>query len=194
MLPLTLRSRCVFHSVGPEGFEPPPGELKARCAAVTPRPRDGRGNRFNRCRSHMVCSPVSSPKRSRTFVSALSERRPEPLDDRAVCLSVTRVGFEPNLSSLKDWQPHQKSNGPCCARTGCAKWVERCLNPRLQIFSPPLIRLSYRPMIGENIAAGTKKARCRGDTGLWRLSPNTAKRHKRRIWVESSVPLLERAD
>ena len=26
---------------------------------------------------------------------------------------MTRVGFEPNLASLKDWQPHQKSNGPC---------------------------------------------------------------------------------
>ncbi len=86
--------------------------------------------------------------------------------------SLTRVGFEPNLSSLpllsceRGWQPHQKSNGPCCARTGCAKWVERRLNPRLRIFSPPLIHLSYRPMIGEDTAAGTKKARCRGDTGL----------------------------
>ena len=31
-------------------------------------------------------------------------------------LLMTRVGFEPNLASLKDWQPHQKSNGPClCA-------------------------------------------------------------------------------
>ena len=82
--------------------------------------------------------------------------------------SLTRVGFEPNLSSLKDWQPHQKSNGPCCVRTGCAKWVERCLNPRLRIFSPPLIHLSYRPMIGGDIAARTKKARCRSDTGLGR--------------------------
>ena len=109
------------------------------------------------------------------------------------CL-LTRVGFEPNLSSLKGWQPHQKSNGPCCARTGCAKWVERCLNPRLQIFSPPLIRLSYRPMIGEDIAARTKKARCRCDTGLGSLSPNTAKRHKRRIWVDSAVSLRKRAD
>ena len=161
--------------MGPERFELSPCELKARCAAVTPRPRDGRGIRFNRCRSHIVCSPVSSPKRSRTFVSALSEQRPEPLDDRAECDLLTRVGFEPNLSSLKDWQPHQKSNGPCCARTGCAKWVGRCLNPRLRIFSPPLIRLSYRPMIGEDIAAGMKRARCRGDTGLWSWSPNTAK-------------------
>jgi hypothetical protein len=142
----------------------------------------------------MVCSPVSSPNRSRTFASALSERCPEPLDDRAVCDFLTRVGFEPNLTSLKDWQPHQKSNGPCCARTGCAKWVERCLNPRLRNFSPPLIRLSYRPIIGEDIAARTKKARCRGDTGLWRFSPNTAKRHKRRIWVESAVSFCKRAD
>jgi hypothetical protein len=46
-------------------------------------PEYGRGIRFNRCRSRIVCSPASSPKRSRTFVSALSERRPEPLDDRA---------------------------------------------------------------------------------------------------------------
>ena len=93
MLPLTLRSRCVFHSMGPEGFEPPPGELKARCAAVTPRPRDGRGIRFNRCRSHMVCSQISSRKRSRTFVSALSGRRPEPLDDRTECDFIDPCGI-----------------------------------------------------------------------------------------------------
>lgn len=34
--------------------------------------------------------------------------------------SMTRVGFEPNLSGLKDRQPHQKSNGPCFARRICA--------------------------------------------------------------------------
>ncbi len=54
----------------------------------------------------------------------------------------------------------------------CAHWVRKVgrevLEPRLRIFSPPLIRLSYRPIIGENIAA-TKKARCRGDTGLWEM-------------------------
>jgi len=49
-------------------------------------------------------------------------------------------------------------------------------------------------MIGDDIAARTKKARCRSDTGLWRFSPNTAKRHKRRIWVESSVSFWKRAD
>ncbi len=35
-------------------------------------------------------------------------------------VSIARVGFEPNLSGLKDRQPHQKSNGPCCARRICA--------------------------------------------------------------------------
>ena len=30
-------------------------------------------------------------------------------------VAVTRVGFEPNLASVKGWQPHQKSNGPCCS-------------------------------------------------------------------------------
>ena len=76
------------------------------------------------------------------------------------------------------------------SQSGCAKWVERRLNPRLRIFSPPLIRLSYRPMIGEDSPGNgvrTKKARCRGGTGLWRFSPNTAKRQKRRIWVKSAV-------
>ena len=48
--------------------------------------------------------------------------------------------------------------------------------------------------LGEDIAAGIKKARCRGDTGLRRFSPNTAKRHERRIWVESSVSFWKRAD
>lgn len=47
--------------------------------------------------------------RSRTFVSALSERRLEPLDDQA---QVTRVGFEPNLTGVRDQRPHQKSNEP----------------------------------------------------------------------------------
>lgn len=124
--------------------------------------------------------------------------------------SVTRVGFEPRApstlrlsrvawsSGLKDRQPHQKSNGPCCARTGCAEWVRRRSNPRLRIFSPPLSHLSYRPQIGCRLetvgsrrlngraasspssslqpqVSSLKKARCRGDTGLWRWSPNTAK-------------------
>jgi hypothetical protein len=29
-------------------------------------------------------------------------------------MSVTRVGFEPDLAGLKDQQPHQKLNEPCC--------------------------------------------------------------------------------
>ena len=39
--PIIHPSAFIIHPfrVGPEGFEPPPRELKARCAAVTPRPR-----------------------------------------------------------------------------------------------------------------------------------------------------------
>ena len=38
-------------------------------------------------------------------------------------MSVTRVGFEPDLAGLKDQQPHQKSNEPLLVmyvRTSCA--------------------------------------------------------------------------
>jgi hypothetical protein len=40
----------------------------------------------------------------------------------------------------------------------------------------------------------TKKARCRGDTGLWRSSPNAAKCHKRRFWAGSALFLRSRRD
>ena len=49
----------------------------------------------------------------------LNQRSPGPqpgaMPDFATlcCHQMTRVGFEPNLASLKGWQPHQKSNGPC---------------------------------------------------------------------------------
>ncbi len=39
-LTIELRAGGSRESVRPEGFEPPPCELKARCAAVTPRPCD----------------------------------------------------------------------------------------------------------------------------------------------------------
>lgn len=35
--------------------------------------------------------------------------RPVPFNPKKL---LTRVGFEPNLTSVKSWQPHQKSNGP----------------------------------------------------------------------------------
>ena len=121
----------------------------------------------------------------------LPKARGVPLPYIPRCISVTRVGFEPNLSGLKDRQPHQKSNGPCCARTRCAEWVRRRSNPRLRIFSPPLSHLSYRPMIGRT-SQPTKKARCRGDTGLWsglRIRPRC---HKRRFRAGSALFLCPR--
>lgn len=44
---------------------------------------------------------------------------------------MTRVGFEPNLASLKDWQPHQKSNGPN-ARTLSLSGNTRCFGGGLE--------------------------------------------------------------
>ncbi len=97
-----------------------------------------------------------------------SKRRPvgKPLG-----ISVTRVGFEPDLAGLKDQRPHQKSNEPhwlCrCApvaqlfsRCSCRQriqWTERCSNSPLRFFRPPLYRLSYQSMYGETLEEGTKK-------------------------------------
>ena len=75
-------------------------------------------------------------------------------------ISVTRVGFEPDLAGLKDQQPHQKSNEPywlCrCAplaqlfsKCFCKQriqWTGRCSNPPLRLFRPALYRLSYQSM------------------------------------------------
>ncbi len=85
------------------------------------------------------------------------------------------MGFEPNLASLKDWQPHQKSNGPCqCAhdlcdrRNGCSMWAGRRSNPSLLVFCQALNRLSYQPESGfRSLPAAKEEARCPlCDTGL----------------------------
>ena len=90
--------------VRPEGFEPPPCRLKVCCAAVTPRPHVVWCIRFHRCSMAISCLLVfllsSSPRRSRTFVSALSERRPKPLDDRAVLVGM--VELEPAVPARID--------------------------------------------------------------------------------------------
>lgn len=80
----SLTTRC---SMRPEGFEPSPFGLKDRCAAVTPRPRAGRGHLFQMMQREHISLHQSSPRRDRTFVSALSGRRPQPLNDRAVFYS-----------------------------------------------------------------------------------------------------------
>jgi hypothetical protein len=65
---------------------------------------------------------------------------------------VTRVGFEPDLASLKGWQPHQKSNGPWAhgdplrVRRGAWKWAGRRSNRSLLVFSQALHHLSYQPI------------------------------------------------
>ena len=89
--------------------------------------------------------------------------RPVPLTPMN---QMTRVGFEPDLTSLKDWQPHQKSNGPC-ARTvsvsGRAEFLEAGWKA-LESFSPgfqPGAKPSQLP------SPYNEKTRCLShDTGL----------------------------
>jgi hypothetical protein len=176
--------------MGPEGFEPTPCELKARCAAVTPRPRTRVWLRFNR-RSRCMLNSFRRSGWSRTIAFAVSERCASVTPPSAVGMvgleptvpwshatwgaaplhpvsqserldlnqrspgpqpgaipgfatlcrhRVARVGFEPNLASLKDWQPHQKSNGPC-ARTLSVSGNTVCFEAgwkALESFSPGL--------------------------------------------------------
>jgi hypothetical protein len=61
---------------------------------------------------------ISSSYGNRTHLSALKERNPEPIDERAVLLY---------------------------ARRQRAQWAGRRSNPRLRLFRPLLDRLSYRP-------------------------------------------------
>ena len=157
-------------------------------------PEYGRGIRFTRCRSYSACSPVSSPKRSRTFVSALSERRPEPLDDRAVICVIDPCGIRTQPLQLE-----RLATSPEVERAVlCAHRVRKVGREVLESSSADFqsaANPSQLPTHDRGRHRGqNEKARCRGDTGLRRFSPNTAKHHKRRIWVESSVTLLERAD
>ena len=39
---------------------------------------------------------------------------------------MTRVGFEPNLASVKGWRPHQKSNGPILYRREDISLLDHC--------------------------------------------------------------------
>ena len=81
------------------GFEPTPARVKARDATVTPRPQSWSGVSVSndaRCPCQVSNDfQVSIPRRSRTFVSALSEQRPEPLNHRAA--SVGMAGLEPTI-------------------------------------------------------------------------------------------------
>ena len=112
--------------------------------------------------------------RSAACLASKTPGRPVPLTPN---LRMTRVGFEPNLASLKDWQPHQKSNGPClCAHdlrdrwNDCSMWAGRRSNPSLLVFSQALNHLSYQPgTVFRTSPTAKEEARCPlCDTGLLR--------------------------
>ena len=94
-------------------------------------------------RDGCVCflTEKSRSRWSRTTAVAISERS-AAVTPPSVMPQIGKVGFEPNLASLKGWQPHQKSNGPCCARTPRAMWAGRRSNPPLLVFSQALHHLS----------------------------------------------------
>src|SRR5262245_2849000 len=88
---------------------------------TTKRSRDGRTRTDGPVvPGHVGCRSPTSYLSVRTVGFEPTISWPPARRDTRLCHALqccmTRVGFEPNLASLKDWQPHQKSNGPC-ART-----------------------------------------------------------------------------
>ena len=140
--PNCTSARCCFVcSVRTVGFEP--------TISSSPNWRDNQAS---------LRSDVSSPYGNRTHLSALKERYPAPIDERAVLCRCVRLPFTP--------------------------WTGRRSNPRLLLFrqAPGTDRTFGRVsatspclMLDES----TKKARCRDDTGLCVIRKITAECHKR---------------
>ena len=104
--PICTSTRCcVFHSVRTVGFEP-----------TISSPPNWRDNQTS------LRSGASSPYGSRTHLSALKERYPAPIDERAV------------LSC-------------CFVRVPFTQWTGRRSNPRLLLFRQVLDRLSYQSVL-----------------------------------------------
>jgi hypothetical protein len=95
------------------------------------------------------------------FNDRTASRLPHPRSsqDFGIVFSTVRVEtaclrFEPNLASLKGWQPHQKSNGPYARTLSVSvntrmfwRWAGRRSNPSLLVFSQALHHLSYQPRL-----------------------------------------------
>ena len=108
VLPTAPLPDVVFRSVRTVGFEP-----RAPTRSV------GRSSSPNwRDNQTSLRSDVSSPYGSRTHLSALKERYPAPIDERAVLC--------------------------CCERVPFTQWTGRPSNPRLLLFRQVLDRLSYQ--------------------------------------------------
>ncbi len=168
--------------MGPEGFEPPPGEVKARCAAVTPRPRLRTWLRLSVCGCAMRCSCAQSLgvesnhrfRRIRTMCFRYTTKRNR--DGRRRNRRLTRVGFEPNLAGLKDRQPHEKSNGPCVRTLSVSSHalVWKVGWKALESFSPglqPGAKPSQLPahwVLIVRLRRNEKARRPLRDTGLWK--------------------------
>ena len=92
----------------------------------------------------------------------LSAEDGQPALDYRVILS-SSYGCRTHPSALKGQCPRtDRRTSRVIAYSQRAQWAGRRSNPRLRLFRPLLDRLSYRP----ELPLGTKKARCRCDTGL----------------------------
>ena len=129
----------VLWSLRPEGFEPPPCELKARCAAVTPRPRMG-----------VVCVSVAvvlpsrhlsliesccSPRTCRSDVHLLSDMPRHKAADAAVA----REGVEPSFPPYQSGVLDRWTTGLCvnlCSRDGRTRTDDSVLPRHVGCRSP----------------------------------------------------------
>ena len=93
-----------------------------RCPTAFPELRDSQTS---------LRSDVSSPYGNRTHLSALKERYPAPIDERAVLC--------------------------CCMRVPFTQWTGRRSNPRLLLFRQALDRLSYQSVYDVESESTRKK-------------------------------------
>ena len=168
-----IRATCFRYNTGPQiGV----ARIELRCLVLpthaghhypSPRPRGLRPEARDLSKHTRALKPrVSSLKPhsnsssgSRPPPSAVKGQHPGPIDERAMSFRIPDFEFE-DKSVAVAFAPTVafKIQNP---NSEIREWVGWCSNPRLQVFSLALHRLSYRPLQNS-----TKKARCRCDTGL----------------------------
>ncbi len=95
-------------------------------------PRRAPSDRF-RVRTGGFEPPISCTPSRRDGQASLRSDASSPCGSRTLPARLERPMTSPEVERAAS------------ARTLSAKWVGRCSNPRLRLFRPPLVRLSYRP-------------------------------------------------
>jgi hypothetical protein len=148
--------------MGPEGFEPPLRELKARCAAVTPRPRVRAWRRFSRCCMWISFGESRGTelnrrfRRKRTMCFRYTTRRSAISDPCGIRTQPGRL--ERPVTSPEVERAMSAHRLRVRTRGFFSERAVRRSNPSLLVFSQALNRLSYQ-------ARETKKP------GVFRMTP-----------------------